>query len=304
MSYAENLVTVEEFTRRGWQEAPCSRRIEEIISVYKETNRYTDNFTYYHDDEGFFVWTKDEESDVSEKIHLREILDTSSYLGAVEVDVLKKLEDWFTTNSQGFALWVSPPFPGRYPDSKIISHRIAYTAGDMQKVIQNSADIFKASDTELIGILHEFFPVTLDLNDLEAIRSALIVPNADFNPEKLLSRIKEIDPNAIAVGGILDETELIKRATYISHLMDLGVSARIISSEMHRLGLVGRHSISCPRGLKTLSELIIDGLGISDRYGSLQFKCPSCKETNTRPFGVLISKCQHCGADVNCRTVE
>ena len=37
-----------------------------------------------------------------------------------------------------------------------------------------------------------------------------------------------------------------------------------------------------------------------DEYGSLEFDCPHCGRSNTRPYGQLISECQKCGGDVTC----
>jgi xanthosine utilization system XapX-like protein len=41
---------------------------------------------------------------------------------------------------------------------------------------------------------------------------------------------------------------------------------------------------------------------LGDKFGSLQFSCPKCHRTNTRPQGKLLSRCQHCGKDVTCAT--
>lgn len=40
----------------------------------------------------------------------------------------------------------------------------------------------------------------------------------------------------------------------------------------------------------------------SDEYGSLYFACPSCKKTNKRDRGALLTNCRHCGRDVRCDT--
>lgn len=42
--------------------------------------------------------------------------------------------------------------------------------------------------------------------------------------------------------------------------------------------------------------------GESDFMGSLSFPCPhdGCKKPNKRPYGELITNCQHCGKDVRC----
>lgn len=35
----------------------------------------------------------------------------------------------------------------------------------------------------------------------------------------------------------------------------------------------------------------------SDRYGSLEFDCPSCFKKNQRPYNELVTQCQHCGSE-------
>lgn len=41
-------------------------------------------------------------------------------------------------------------------------------------------------------------------------------------------------------------------------------------------------------------------LSETDRYGSLEFKCPKCNMTNKRSHNQLQSSCHHCKADVTC----
>ncbi len=45
---------------------------------------------------------------------------------------------------------------------------------------------------------------------------------------------------------------------------------------------------------------ISGGFVESDQYGSLEFQCPKCKQTNKRSSGQLIPNCQHCNANVRC----
>jgi len=300
MSYAENLLTVEKFTREGWRSTPHSRRIEEIVSVYNETNRFTDNFTYFCDEEGFYVWAKDKIGDSPTKKHIGDIINKRSYPGALEAEVLTKLEDWFAKNSEGLALWVSGSLPGKYPCSKIILHRIACTGRDMQKILQNSADLFSATDKDILDLLHEFFPETRKISSLEAMRSLLIITDGNFSSAELLGRIKTIDPNALLINRQVDETQLRQKASHISDLIGLSANPRLIAYEMQRLGLIGRNSISCSGKEKTFSEIVTVGFGIKDRFGSLLFECPECHLINTRPFGGLVLSCQHCGASVRC----
>ena len=299
MSYAENLRTVEEFTEKGWRETPHSRRVEEIISVYNETSRLTDRYTYFYDQKGFYMWAKDKADDSPKKMYVKDIIGRRSYPSSAEGEVFDKLEDWFPKNTEGQAIWASLPYPGRDPDPKVIFHQIAYTAGDMQKVLKNSAVGFKATNEAVLDILHEFFPETIDFTNPEAFRPHLIAVDGNFDLSGLLTRIKEIDPEALVANGKFEEKQLNERAAYISNLIGSGAAARFVAVEARRLGLVGQHPISCLKGL-SFSELIAGSQSIQDQYGSLEFKCPTCSATNRRQSGVLISNCQHCGANVRC----
>lgn len=53
--------------------------------------------------------------------------------------------------------------------------------------------------------------------------------------------------------------------------------------------------LGCSNGIQEQQR----GFGF-DSKGPLDFNCPSCNKKNTRPYGQLISNCQHCGADVRC----
>lgn len=304
MSYAEtlseNLHTVREFVEIGWAEAPPPRVVQEIISVFNESHRFTDSYTFYCDEGGFYMLINDEKTNESKKIYVRDHIERFSYIGRVEAQILDNLESWFGQNKEGRALWIAPPRPNdKYrPGWKVILHQIAYTA-DGTKVLLNGADLFNAPNETVLSLIHEFFPETQNLDEPEAIRSRLITPDKTFDPTKLWKRIKEIDPKALAVNQKLDETQLVERATYISELIYSGADSMFVAYEMQRLELVGEHAISCAGGGKTFSELIVDGLG-EDQYGSLEFSCPNCGAINTRPSGQLMSNCQHCGADVTC----
>lgn len=300
MSNAENLHTVKEFVEIGWPEAPRSRVVQEIISVFNESHRFTDSYTFFYDEGGFYMLIDDEETSETKKIYVRDAIERHSYSGKVEAGICDNLESWFSQKDEGTALWVSPPYPGRYPGWKVILHQIAYTPDGAQKVLLNGADLFKAPDGAVLSLIHEFFPETRNINSLETIRSLLITPDKTFDPSKLLKRIKEIDPNALAVNQGLNETQLLERAAYISDLIYSGADSTFVTYEMQRLGLVGEHAISCAGGGKSFSELIVEGLGMEDQYGSLEFSCPKCGLTNSRSFGQLISNCQHCGANVTC----
>lgn len=303
MSYAEtpleNLTILKEFVETGWPEAPRSRVIQEIISVFNESHRFTDSYTFFCDGGGFYMLVEDEKTNATKKISVRDVIDRSSSTGKVEAEILESLESWFTQKDEGTALWVSPPYPRKYLGWKVILHQIDYTS-DGTKILLNRADLFEAQEEAVFSLIHEFFPERRNLNSLETIRSLLITPDKTFDPSKLFERIKEIDPKAMAVNQKLDGAQLLERAAYVSELIHSGADSTFVVYEMERLGLVGEHALSCTGGGKTFSELIVEGLGMKDQYGSLEFACPKCGGKNSRPFGQLISNCQHCGANVMC----
>ena len=305
MSYAETLTTnlqaVKEFVEIGWQEAPPSRVIPELISVFNESHRFRDSYTFFFDEGGFYMLDEDKRTSEVKKIYVRNAIERNSLPGRAEAEILDKLEAWFGQNEEGKALWVAPPRPNdRYrPGWKVIFHQIDHTANG-EKVLIHGVDLFNARNETVLSLIREFFPETQNLNDLEALRSNLIIPDATFDQAELLKKIKEIDPNALAINQKLSESELLERATYISELIGSGADSMFVTYEMQRLGLIGEHAISCAGGGKTFSELIVEGLGMEDQYGSLEFKCAKCGGINSRPFGQLISNCQHCGANVRC----
>lgn len=296
-----NLQTVEEFVVNGWRNTSPARLTSEITSVYKETHRLVDEYPYYLEDEGLKMIAVDEYGQ-PEKILINDILSRSGYLGQAEGKVFDDLESWAKNNDGGTAVWFSPSYPGTYPCSKMIVHKLAYEFGTMRKTISNSLIVFDSVSHETLQMIHLMFPQTKDINNLEGFRSILINTDADLDPESLLIEIGKIDKNVLKAKQVLSKDEVTYRVNYISRMITTGADARAIAYEAQRLGLLGEHSISCPSASKsgTFSELLTGFSGIEDAYGTLQFSCPKCGSINTRPFGQLISNCQHCGGDVTC----
>lgn len=300
MTSERNLRTIEEFVP-GWRSTPDQLRTAGIISVFKETHRLVDNWPYYSDGGGIFVWSGNEGQERS-KVYIKDVISKEGYPESIEADVLAQLENWISKTDEGSAIWVSPPYPGKYPCSKIIIHQVAYEPGTLEKVILNSAILFDASEADTLGLLHRLFPQTKDIRNLEELRSIIIFPGSDFDLNFLLQEISCLDENVLRARQQITQEDLIAGANYISGLISSDTNARLVAYEMRRLGLLGRFPISCPSlGISLpFSEFIGGVFSIEDQYGSLQFACPKCGGINTRPFGNLISNCQHCHADVRC----
>jgi len=301
MKNERNLQTIENFVP-AWKNAPDQVRIDGIISTYKETHRLTDNWPYYFDIGGVFIQLSKENQEKPEKIYIKDLIKKDGYPEKSEADIFNQLENWISKTTEGNAVWVSPPYPGKYPCSKIIFHQIAYEFGTLDKVILNSAVLFDAGKKDTLELVHELFPQTTNINNLEKLRSVLILPEDDMDFSLILNKISQLDKNVNYEGEQIPEDILIEKAVFISNLISSEVNPRSVAYEMHKIGLLGSFSISCPAFLHAstaFSELIF-GFGIKDRFGSLRFSCPKCGGINTRPFGRLISMCQHCGANVRC----
>lgn len=296
-----NLQTVEEFVVNGWRTSSPTRLAEEITSVYKETHRLVDEYPYYLEEDGLKMIAVDQNGQL-EKVLINNVLNRSGYLGSAEGKIFDELESWSKNTDSGTAVWISPSYAGTYPCSKMIVHKLAYEFGTMQKIISNSLIVFDASSQEILQMIHLMFPETQNITNLEELRHVLIKPSQDFDATSIVTEIGKIDKNVLKAKQTLTKQEVTHRVTYISELIQRGADARTIAYEAQRLGLLGEHSISCPSANKsgTFSELLTGFSGMEDQYGSLQFSCPKCRNINTRPFGQLISNCQHCGGDVTC----
>ena len=293
----ENIAVAAAFAQ-GWQDTPFNRRVEEIVSTSNETHRITDGYVY-HWDEGFYMSSINALTGKREDVYLNGILDTQSYVGKKEVEVLNQLENWFTSGEEGVALWISPPYPGKYPVSKAILHQISYESTNMEKVILNAAILFDTPKDKVLGLVQEFFPETKDFKQTEELRDKLLIPKEEFNLEDFLEKIKDLDPNTLVKKATLSQEELTQRAYYVADLIQRQMDPHFIAQEMQRLGLLGEYSVSCVGGV-TLSDLFGESTEAGDMFGALHFPCPKCGSTNQRPIGRLISNCQHCGADVTC----
>jgi hypothetical protein len=289
-SRAGNMVTTRENLHQAtlfaqtWLATPEGRRIDEIISVFKESNRLVDGWPYFLDEKGIFV--KDE-SLPEEKNYVKSLIDKRSYLGALEAKVFDSLESWFSENDEGTVLWISPQYKGQYPCSKICIHQIAYVFGTMEKTLLNSAILFDSPPEACLTLVQDVFPnLKYQITDLESLRKSLIVPDGDFL-ETLIAEIHKLDPNFLGHAPKIAESELKTKATFISKLIASGMTPQQVAKEMERQELLGQYSFSCPPAiLPTFSQLVTtDTLG-----GKFVRNCGKCG----RPINKVIFKGYRC----------
>ncbi len=268
MSIAESpIATVKRFSN-SWSTLNSNQLKAEFESIHKETNRKPDTYP--------FIVQAEKLVDPNTNRPVEEFVG-----GGKEGSVFLKLQEWAIKNESGLAIWISPPLENVYPCAKVILSRIAYdTEGN--KHILNSA-------------------ITMDLSEeiynSEYKRGTLYeTEDKEENIMKVLSWIERKTHQKVKTS----ESDNGQSEYYIG-LINQGHSIDYVITEMQQSGYIGQASISCPTNVfsngSRFNMLVSGG---KDRYGSLEFECPSCKQKNTRPYGQLITNCQHCGADVRC----
>lgn len=290
MSYAENRKTVEDFVP-GFRSTDGEMRVEHIISVYKETHRLVDNWPYYIDGYGIFV-----ESD-GKKTYVKDIVASEEYPESAEALVLEKLENWAKTNETGVAFWISPSYPGKYPVSKIIIHKIAYEFGSMRKIVLSSAILFDSDHSKILDLIQKNFPETSRHTLLETLRSELIVEHDLFDINKLITDLKKLDVNILNTKNNMSREDLYIHASYISSLVAGGASGRLVAYEMQRLGLLGQFSISCPPktlNMQGVSFSEFAGIGIDLREEANLWHQGICRMCGTKTWVGGCDICEPC----------
>lgn len=287
MSRQENLQTAETFAST-WLSSPEWVMTEGVRSVYFETHRLDHSYPFYIDDEGIFVCNP---KNPSEKFYVRNIVDKSSHLGRIELKIFDELENLAHEKAYPgeckMAVWFSPPFPGRYPCSKVIIHQIVNEPGTNIKKILNLVKVFDLSANSCVQIAQRIFPELTDIKNSEQLRSCLIIPTSGYQIDQLISEIDEINEEAKKSATLLGENELTERSEKIVYMVQRQIDPSIIAAEMDRQNLLGEHSISCP----TISEFLAGGVNsdILQPY----FNCPRCG--GKIESGKGITTCPHCG---------
>lgn len=285
MTYIESPTkTIERFIS-SWRYTKEDRLSQEIISAFNETHRRPDKYRFKFKD-GVLV-------DYSTDTEIR--IDTSTYLGQKDAEVLKALTSWVSENTSGTAIWISPSYESAYPCNKITTYQLEENEKG-EKSTFNTTVLFDTSKKHTLEIASKLNQIFTKIEDPEVLRNKIFVVDENFGLVSLLE--------LIGIGQEEISTPDEKTIHRFADMIYSGVSPGYVAEEMRKNGMIGKFSISCANSSSVSilenSSLTINLAGIEDRYGSLSFTCPKCGATNTRPFGQLISNCRHCGGDVRC----
>lgn len=285
MTYIESPVeTIVRFIP-SWRNTNPERLAQEIVSSFNETHRKPDEFRYKYKDGNLVDYQTGE----------RVNIDRSTYLGQKDAEFFDTLTSWVSENDSGVALWISPSYESSYPTNKITIYTIENTNGE--KSTFNVSVLFDTPKEHTLKIASK-------LNDaFKSVLSPEVLRNKLFTMEETFTLVSLLE--LISANQYFPPTPSSEMVSYFVREIHSGRNPRSIAEEMYKNGIIGEHAVSCAGGggAKSILEansLVLDFGGMEDQYGSLYFSCPKCGATNMRPFGQLISNCQHCGGDVTC----
>jgi hypothetical protein len=287
MSLAENTYTVSKY---NWEDLPADVVKDYATTVYKESHRLPDIWTFLIKDEGLF--------DAKRNGYVRDIVKDyphpNIYLRTVEDQIIDAMDRWAVSDGRNSLGWVSPSFDGEYPCHKIeILQKWPDSSGT-----NNIAISFDCDSDACLKLAKEIFPKLETIQNIEELRNSVVI-GEEIDIDKVFEMLRPY------ISKSEDLKEIPKEHyDYIADLVQSGADQAYVAYEMQRLGIIGDQSFSCPGkspGLVgILGESSLNLNGAEDQYGSLAFECPHCHRTNTRPFGQLISNCMHCGGNVRC----
>lgn len=262
-----------------WRQNP-QRLHAELGSLSNETHRIPDGFHYFVSEQGLV--------DPETGALIKDVIDKESPLGQTEFRFLETLEDWAKENDEGTGLWLSAPYPGRYPCSKAIIYQLAYSWED-QKVLSNSAILFDTTATETLNLAEKITQKKLE--DEEKLRESLIVLEDEptlINSLELINLYFQPDE--------VSPEKINRQISYFEEMITEGVPVYTIASEMERSGFVGKHAISCPSGSLTFSEHTLKNSQVASvsESGKYIINCGNCGT----PINSVISagyRCSSCG---------
>lgn len=220
------------------------------------------------------------------QIPIEDVIVKDNYLGAVEYEAFKKIQDRINLEKSGFFLWISPPYKDFYPTSKIVISEVVFIENEKRllnrAIVTNWDNLGSILTARELALLSELDPNSF--KTLADVRANPIFIDKE-NEEKLSLAIKKmLDKNSIEM--MTTGTDFRAKEKYMNDLL----AGKQISR--------GQNPLSCPTIMTGSTAFkIFSG---EDEYGSLQFECPHCHKTNTRPAHQLVSNCQHCGCDVRC----
>ncbi len=271
------LLTTKHFIH-SWRDVDPKRLSEEIKSVFNETNRQPDPFSFVVRD-GELV-----DSATNTIVNFRR----NSELEKTEGRVWDDLKKWANKSESGTSAWISPILEGVYPANKFIFYEIRYT-DDMppQKVLFSTTILFDTPKDHCLKIAQMINPLMANVKNPEFLRGQLLRIQKNFNIADILELIGKPEKDK-------QKTQSQETINYFVDQIKSGRDPELIVLEMQAKGVIGEYSISCPT--RSISALQINSriLNFSQKEnwiwkkGDCVVPAPECgrKDIMVGPCGV------------------
>lgn len=278
----------------NWAGKPKEQVAEELASYALETRRIPDPYYFTVDGDGDLFHPQ-----AKAKVKNFVLRDTSA--GELEGRAFDAISSWFRQNEFGAIVWVSPPYPGIYPISKVIISEIE--RGGSEKRLYNRAillDFDQAGCLKFAQDLAAFSKNHPLFRSLDQVRATPLVLNTQGRSWIYILEELIVDP--ILWRGIREgkdkrtKEEALMQARMVHQSLFRDTAGPSDGQKM-MLEMLGEKMGSCPVVFKKTATWIFSGnstiLGTSaslESSGDYHLgSCVVCKKGN-----VLVGGCEIC----------
>lgn len=274
----------------AWQNKPKEQAAEELASYSLETKRIPDPY--------YFIVTKTGEL-FSPTAHCRikdAVEDKTGPVGSLEYQALLSIEKWAAQNNDGAIVWISPPYQGVYPVSKIIVSEIEHE-GNAKKLF-NRAIVLDFDEKQCMKLAWDLTSFSLNrpvFTHLDQIRATPLILDTEDKP--WVSILEElIDDPALWIMIRNEEDKQLKKAAlrqatmvqkqfFVTQGLSYSTEARMAVMRM-----LGPRQGSCPPKTSLQSRIAFQVFS----ENALTYSGSTSKDPD------FCKNCPVCGAQINC----
>ncbi|MBU1000636.1 hypothetical protein KKE78_04555 [Patescibacteria group bacterium] len=287
-----------------WRQGEPLQVVQEIASLQLETNRIPDPYS-------FVVAANGELISPTARCRVKDVVeDKTGHLGQLEYQAVLAIERWAADSNEGSVVWVSPPYSGIYPTSKIVVSQIEYQDG--AKRLFNRAIILDFDEKGCLRFAQDLAQLSQNrplLLHLDQVRATPLILNTHGNSWIYILQKFINDPilwESIRNGEDQSaKKEAIKQATIVQQtLFAVSGSDDLDSVRAAVVRILGEGPGSCPVLFKTAFQVfsensLLIGGGIETSDPDYCRSCPVCgKEINC--IVRIGGSCPNCGEIKRC----
>lgn len=272
---------------KTWQNKPGEQIAEELASYSLETKGIPDPY-YFTVSANGELFSPTAHCRIKDKVE-----DKTGPLGQLEYQAVLSIEQWAASSNEGSAVWVSPPYPGFYPKSKIIISEIEQKNGE--KRLFNRAVRLDFDEKECLEFAQNLAQLSQNrplLQCLDQVRATPFILNTHGNSWIYILQ-ELIDDPALwqSIRNGEDQSakkEAVRQAVIVQK--ELFTVSRLIYSDDAKVAItqmLGPGSGSCPvlfstgagkTAFQTFSESAVTFTGSTSKDPDFCIHCGACGE--------------------------